>query len=248
MSRTSPCRKSALSRWRSAWIRPNASGPRRAPPSRARPSEAACSNLRPQLGGHEAPAVQRVHASVLQRVAEERLASPSGSGRSPSGGRQPSAWSCSLAMAPPSRCRCTGRGAAGVDPPVHPAEARSRCAARSRPRHETVAVSSPSRVGTGSGTSRSVSARRAVSQRSSDRTAATGRRRARAAPADARGAGSARAGRPSTASTLKVVFSPWAMERSRGSARGYAVDRHGGQPSQACDLLKVGEHSKVVRA
>ena len=86
------------------------------------------------------------------------------------GGLHASACSCRRAIASPSRCRWTGRGDASW---MRPSIQRSTEQTRVVPAAPTVTVDAPSRATTGSGTASSVSDRRACSQASSDRIAAT---------------------------------------------------------------------------
>ena len=161
-----------MSRWRSAWIRPNTSGRRRAPPSRARPR-------RPPA--RIAPAARRARGPSSPAALTPPYSSVSPKNASP----VPADPDEVLGRAPAVGMVVQPRHGAAEPVQVHgarrpvwilPSIQREHEQVRGpvTPADETVAVSSPSRVGTGSGTSRSVSARRAASQRSSDRTAATG--------------------------------------------------------------------------
>ena len=124
-------------------------------------------------------------------------------------------------MALPMRLRCTGRGAAAwTRPCIQRSTEHTR--GSGTPGEPATVVSVPSTVRKGAGTSRSVPARRAVSQSSSEPIAAAGStlRPCRAG----RCTRSRNRSRPSgaVASTRNVVFPSSAINRSSGSARGYA--------------------------
>jgi hypothetical protein len=132
----------------------------------------------------------------------------------PVGGRHASACSCRLAIASPSRCRWTGRGDRSW---MRPSIQRSTEQTRVVPAAPTVTVDAPSRAATGSGTARSVSLRRACTQASSERIAAT-----ESTPRPCRcGRCSLTRCLPWAPSCRNVVFSPWATNVSRPCAIGY---------------------------